>query len=172
MRLLYARAGEAFSYLTGKKMVRQSEDQILETIIQNFTGKKLILLAPVVKGRKGHYRELFVQIRKSGFTKVRVDGEVKEITAKMQVDRYKIHDIEIVVDRIVADIKDVHRIGQSINRCLKEGKGVMMVMEEKTPKPVCHMMNQHQIIFPLTHLMEPVRFATDLDKLKRLLKSL
>jgi excinuclease ABC subunit A len=131
MRLLYARAGEAFSYLTGKKMVRQSEDQILETIVQNFIGKKLILLAPVVKGRKGHYRELFVQIRKSGFTKVRVDGEVMDITAKMQVDRYKIHDIEIVVDRIVADTKDRHRIGMSINRSLKEGKGVMMVMEEK-----------------------------------------
>lgn len=131
MRLLYARAGEAFSYLTGKKMVRQSEDQILDTIIQNFKGRKLILLAPVVKGRKGHYRELFVQIRKSGYTKVRVDGDLVDITAKMQVDRYKIHDIEIVMDRIVADEKDRHRIGQSISKSLKEGKGVMMVMEEK-----------------------------------------
>lgn len=131
MRLLYARAGEAFSYLTGKKMEKQSEDQILDTILQNFNGKKLIILAPVVKGRKGHYRELFVQIRKSGFTKVRVDGELMDITPKMQVDRYKIHDIEIVMDRIVADAKDRHRIGQSINRSLKEGKGVMMVMEEK-----------------------------------------
>jgi excinuclease ABC subunit A len=130
MRLLYARAGEAFSYLTGKKMVRQSEDQILDTIIQNFKAKKLVLLAPVVKGRKGHYRELFVQIRKSGYTKVRADGEVLEIKAKMQVDRYKIHDIEIVIDRIVADAKDRHRIGQSINKALKESKGVIMVMEE------------------------------------------
>ena len=131
MRLLYARAGEAYSYLSGKKMVRQSEDQILDTILQNFKGKRLILLAPIVKGRKGHYRELFVQIRKSGYTKVRVDGEVMDITSKMQVDRYRIHDIEIVLDRIVADGKDRHRIGQSINKSLKEGKGVMMIMEEK-----------------------------------------
>src|SRR6187431_62079 len=127
MRLLYARAGEAFSYLTGEKMVRQSEDQILDSILQNFKGKKLVLLAPIVKGRKGHYRELFQQIRKSGYTKVRIDEEVVEITAKMQVDRYKIHDIEVVIDRIVADAKDRHRIGQSISKALKEGKGVMML---------------------------------------------
>jgi excinuclease ABC subunit A len=130
MRLLYARAGEAFSYLSGERMVRQSEDQILDTLLLNFKGKKLVLLAPVIKGRKGHYRELFQQIRKSGYTKVRVDGEVQEITAKMQVDRYKIHDIELVMDRIIADAKDRARIGQSINKSLKEGKGVMMVMEE------------------------------------------
>lgn len=130
MRLLYARAGEAFSYLTGERMIRQSEDQILDAIIHNFKNKKLVLLAPIVKGRKGHYRELFVQIRKTGYTKVRVDGEVQDITAKMQLDRYKIHDIEIVIDRIVADEKDRHRIGQSISKSLKEGKGVIMVMEE------------------------------------------
>jgi excinuclease ABC subunit A len=130
MRLLFARAGEAFSYLTGDKMVRQSEDQILDTLLQNFKGKKLVLLAPVIKGRKGHYRELFQQIRKSGYTKVRVDGEIQEITAKMQVDRYKIHDIEIVMDRIIADPKDRARIGQSINKSLKEGKGIMMASEE------------------------------------------
>ncbi len=130
MRLLYARAGEAYSYLSGVRMIRQSEDQILDAILQNFKNKKLVLLAPIVKGRKGHYRELFQQIRKSGFTKVRVDGEVQEITAKMQVDRYKIHDIEVVTDRIVADSKDRARIAQSINKSLKEGKGVMMIMEE------------------------------------------
>lgn len=130
MRLLYARAGDAFSYLSGERMVRQSEDQILDSLLENFKGKKLILLAPVIKGRKGHYRELFQQIRKSGYTKVRVNGEILEITAKMQVDRYKIHDIEIVMDRIVADAKDRARIGQSINKSLKEGKGVILVMEE------------------------------------------
>ncbi len=130
MRLLFARAGEAFSYLTGERMIRQSEDQILDSLLQNFHDKKLILLAPIVKGRKGHYRELFLQIRKSGYTKVRVNGEVQEITAKMQLDRYKIHDIEIVVDRIVADANDRARIGQSINKALKEGKGVIMAMEE------------------------------------------
>src|SRR5687768_14612223 len=112
MRLLFARAGEAFSYLTGEKMLRQSEDQILDTILGNFKGKKLVLLAPVVKGRKGHYRELFQQVRKSGYTKVRIDGEVQDITAKMQVDRYKIHDIEIVMDRIITDAKD-RQIGRA-----------------------------------------------------------
>src|SRR5712671_1025658 len=97
LRLLFARAGEAFSYQTGERMIRQSEDQILDSIISNFSGKKLTLLAPVVKGRKGHYRELFVQIRKQGYTKVRVDGTVQDIIAKMQVDRFKIHDIEVVI---------------------------------------------------------------------------
>jgi excinuclease ABC subunit A len=130
MRLLFARAGEAFSYLSGEKMVRQSEDQILDAIINALKGKKLILLAPVIKGRKGHYRELFQQIRKSGYTKVRIDGELQEITAKMQLDRYKIHDIEVVIDRIIADEKDRFRISQSISKSLKEGKGVTMVMEE------------------------------------------
>ena len=130
MRLLFARAGEAFSYLSGEKMVRQSEEQILNGIFQYFNGKKLTLLSPVVKGRKGHYRELFVQIRKSGFTKVRIDGKIEEITAKMQLDRYKIHDIEIVIDRIVAEAKDRFRIGQSVARSLKEGKGIMMLLEE------------------------------------------
>lgn len=130
MRLLFARAGEAFSYLSGNKMVRQSEDQILDAIITNFAGKKLTLLAPVVKGRKGHYRELFVQIRKQGYSKVRVDGDVLDITAKMQVDRFKIHDIEIVIDRIVPQEKDRHRMGQSIAAAMKEGKGVIMMMEE------------------------------------------
>ncbi|MFM8850536.1 MAG: excinuclease ABC subunit UvrA, partial [Cytophagales bacterium] len=130
MRLLYARAGEAFSYQTGDKMVRQSEEQILDAIIHNFAGKKLVLLAPVVKGRKGHYRELFVQIRKQGYTKVRVDGELMDITPKMQLDRFKIHDIELVIDRIVPDTKDRYRIGQSVNAALKEGKGVVMLLEE------------------------------------------
>lgn len=130
MRLLFARAGEAYSWMTGNKMIRQSEDQILDALLQNFADAKLTLLAPVVKGRKGHYRELFVQIRKSGYSKVRIDGEVKDVVPKMQVDRYKIHDIEVVVDRIVADPRDRHRIAQSIQRALKEGKGVMMAMEQ------------------------------------------
>ena len=130
MRLLFARAGEAYSWMTGNKMVRQSEDQILDALLQNFAGAKLTILAPVVKGRKGHYRELFVQIRKSGYTKVRIDGEIRDVVPKMQVDRYKIHDIEVVVDRILADSRDRHRIAQSIQRALKEGKGVMMAMEQ------------------------------------------
>jgi excinuclease ABC subunit A len=130
MRLLFARAGEAYSYLSGNKMVRQSEDQIVDAILKNFKNKKLTLLAPIVKGRKGHYRELFVQVRKQGYTKVRVDGGLQDITAKMQVDRFKIHDIEIVIDRIVSDEKDRARISQSINKALKEGKGILLVLEE------------------------------------------
>lgn len=130
LRLLYARAGEAFSYLTGKKMTRQSEDQIIDMILSNYSDQKLVLLAPVVKGRKGHYRELFVQIRKMGFSKVRVNGDVQDLIPKMQVDRYKTHDIEIVIDRIVVAEKDKKRIRQSVNDCLKHGGGVMMIMKE------------------------------------------
>lgn len=130
MRLLYARAGEAYSYLTGKRMIRQTEDQIIEQLFSNFSEKKLYILAPVVKGRKGHYRELFEQIRKMGFSKVRVDGVVMDIVPKMQVDRYKIHDIEIVIDRIVADESDRFRITQSLKSGLQHGKGVIMVRTE------------------------------------------
>ncbi|MFY0607943.1 MAG: excinuclease ABC subunit UvrA [Cyclobacteriaceae bacterium] len=130
MRLLFARAGEAYSYVTGKKMVRQTEDQIVDHILKNYDGQKLILLAPVVKGRKGHYRELFVQIRKMGFTKVRVDGEIQELVAKMQVDRYKTHDIEIVVDRILVRSKDEKRIRQSVQAAFKHANGILMVSDE------------------------------------------
>ncbi len=131
LRLLYARAGEAYSYATGKKMIKQSEEQITDLIISGFQEKKLILLAPLVKGRKGHYRELFQQIRKSGYTKVRVDGEVQDITPKMQVDRYKTHDIEVVVDRIIVREKDRARISQSINSCLNQGNGIMLSQDEQ-----------------------------------------
>jgi len=129
LRVLYARAGEAISYKTGKKMQRQTEDQIIEHLISEFPDAKLSILAPVVKGRKGHYRELFQQIRKMGFTKARVDGVILEIDARMQVDRYKTHDIEIVVDRIVVDKKDKYRITQSVKTALKHGNGVMMVRD-------------------------------------------
>ncbi|RPA69726.1 excinuclease ABC subunit UvrA [Cyclobacteriaceae bacterium YHN15] len=131
MRLLFARAGEAYSYLSGHKMIRQTEDQIIEQLFENFKGKKVYILAPVVKGRKGHYRELFEQIRKIGFSKVRVDGVVLEVVPKMQVDRYKIHDIEIVVDRIIADEEDRYRITQSLKTALHHGKGIMMLRDEE-----------------------------------------
>ncbi len=130
LRLLYARTAEAFSWVTGEKMTRQSQDQIIEHILSHFTGQKLVLLAPVVKGRKGHYRELFVQIGKSGFTKVRVDGQITDITPKMQLDRYKMHDIEIVIDRIVVREDDRFRISQSVGAALKHGKGIMMISDE------------------------------------------
>ncbi len=130
LRLLYARAAHAYSYLTGKKMARQSEEQIINHITSYFDGKKLSLLAPAVKGRKGHYRELFVQIRKAGYTKVRVNGEVQDLVPKMQVDRYKTHDIEIVVDRLKVVEKDRQRIVQSIQTALQLGKGIIMILDE------------------------------------------
>jgi excinuclease ABC subunit A len=130
MRLLYARAGEAYSYLTGKKMIRQTEDQIIEQLFDKFRDQKLYILSPIVKGRKGHYRELFEQVRKMGFSKVRVDGVVMDVVPKMQVDRYKIHDIEIVIDRIVAEEQDRFRISQSLKTGLQHGKGVIMLRDE------------------------------------------
>jgi len=131
MRLLYARAGEAYSYVTGEKMIKQSIDQIIDVILQDYQDQKLILLAPVVKGRKGHYRELFVQIAKLGYTKVRVDGVVMDIQPKMQLDRFKIHDIEIVVDRIVVKTEDRFRLSQSVQTAMNQGKGVIMTRDEK-----------------------------------------
>jgi excinuclease ABC subunit A len=130
LRLLFARAGIAYSYVTGKPMIKQSQDQIVEKILEEYDGQKLSLLAPVVKGRKGHYRELFVQIRKMGYTKVRVDGEVMDMEPKMQLDRYKIHDIEIVVDRIIPKAEDRYRISQSVGTALKVGKGSMLLLNE------------------------------------------
>lgn len=131
LRLLYARSGEAFSYVTGEKMVRYSDEQIIDLILEKYKGKKINLLAPVVKGRKGHYRELFEDVRKKGFTKVRIDGELVDITPKMQVDRYKIHDIEIVIDRleITKDIQS--RLYQSLQTAMKQGKGTIMVLEHE-----------------------------------------
>lgn len=129
IRLLFARAGEAYSYVTGEKMVRYSDDQIVELIIKEYTGKHILLLAPVVKGRKGHYRELFEDIRKKGFTKVRLDGAVLDITPKMQTDRYKIHDIEIVIDRVEVTPASGTRLSQSLQTAMKHGKGTMMVLD-------------------------------------------
>lgn len=132
LRLLYARAGEAFSYVTGEKMIRQSEDQVINTILEELEGQAILLLAPVVKGRKGHYREDFVTWRKWGYAKVRVDGEVMDIVPRMQVDRYKVHDIEIVVDRIKVKSEDRTRISQSVQTAMKLGKGVIMVQSGET----------------------------------------
>lgn len=129
-RLLYARAGEAYSYLSGKKMIRQTEDQIVELVFEKHLGKKIILLSPIVRGRKGHYRELFVQIRKMGFSKVRVNGEIQELVPKMQLDRYKTHDIEIVIDRVIPKADDGGRLRQSVQTALKHGDGVLMVQNE------------------------------------------
>jgi excinuclease ABC subunit A len=130
MRLLYARIGEAYSYNTGKKMVKWSEEEIVDNIFKRFENQKISLLAPLVRGRKGHYRELFEEIRKKGFVKVRVDGEIKDLAPKMQVDRYKIHDIEVVVDRLKVSDDFRVRISQSVQQTLKMGKDLMMVLAE------------------------------------------
>ncbi len=131
LRLLYARVGEAYSYNTGKKMVKFSEEEIVANIFSRFKGEKISLLAPLVRGRKGHYRELFEDVRKKGFLKVRIDGEIKDLVAKMQVDRYKIHDIELVVDRLpVTDDMKV-RLSQSVQKALTVGKDLMFVSPQK-----------------------------------------
>ncbi len=130
MRLLFARTGEAFSYVTGEKMERMSEDQILKTIHTKFDEQPVNILAPVVKGRKGHYRELFEQIRKQGYLKVWVDGEIMDVVPKMQLDRYKIHDIDIVVDRLVVSEKDSKRLHTSVQSALKTAKGIIRIADK------------------------------------------
>jgi len=132
LRLLFARASDAYSYVSGEKMVRYTDDQILQLLKEKYKGKKILLLAPVIKGRKGHYRELFQQIGKQGFLRVRIDGELKEIVDRMQVDRYKIHDIEIVIDRIDVDVASHDRLNSSLQMAMKHGKGVMMVQEHNS----------------------------------------
>jgi len=127
LRLLYARASEAYSYVTGELMQRMSEEQIVDRILVEFNDEPIYILAPVVKGRKGHYRELFEQIRKQGYTKVRVDGEILDLTPKMQVDRYKIHDIETVVDRLYASEGDKKRLYTSVMQAMKVAKGIIKI---------------------------------------------
>ncbi len=128
MRLLYARVGEAYSYNTGKKMIKFSEEEIVENIVGKFKNKKITLLAPLVRGRKGHYRELFEDIRKKGYVKARIDGEVKDLVAKMQVDRYKIHDIEVVVDRLAVTPDMKARLSQSVQKTLQVGKDLLFLL--------------------------------------------
>lgn len=128
LRLLYARAGDAYSYLTGEKMVKYSEDQIVDLILNDYEGKKTYLLAPLVRGRKGHYRELFENVRKKGYLHVRIDGELKEITHGMKLDRYKIHDIELVIDRLQVSAKDRQRLKQSLEKAMQQGGGVVMLL--------------------------------------------
>ena len=136
LRLLYARAGDAYSYITGKKMIRQSEDQIINSLLKTFEGQKLMLLAPLVRQRKGHYRELFDEYAKKGFTKMRIDGEVVDLKPKMQLDRYKTHNIELVVDRIVVKEEDRFRVSQSVAQAMLHGKGVIIAINPETPDDI------------------------------------
>jgi excinuclease ABC subunit A len=145
MRLLFARTGEAYSYVSGEKMERMSEDQILKTITEKFKGEPVNILAPVVKARKGHYRELFEQIRKQGYLKVWLDGAIADVEPKMQVDRYKIHDIDIVVDRLVVDENDTKRLYTSIQAALKIAKGIIRIGDK-----------DNNVAYYSKYLMDPI----------------
>jgi len=132
LRLLYARMGDAYSYNTGKKMVRYSEDQMLEHVFDHFNGKKIVLLAPLVRSRKGHYRELFEQIRRQGYNKVRIDKKIVDVKPGMQIDRYKVHDIEVVIDRIAVSEEKMERIRGSLITALKMGNDSIFIMDHDT----------------------------------------
>ncbi len=130
LRLLFARAGDAYSYVTGERMVKYSEDQIVDLILESYEGKKTFLLAPLIRGRKGHYKELFEQIRKKGYLHVRIDGEIKELTHGMKVDRYKNHDIEVVIDRLTVTEKDRKRLKDSMQKAMQQGNGTILLLEK------------------------------------------
>lgn len=132
LRLLFARAGTAYSYLSGEKMVKYTEEQIIDLILNDYAGHRILLLAPLVRTRKGHYRELFEQVRKKGYLYVRVDGEVREVTHGMKLDRYKNHDIEVVVDKLVVSSKDDKRLTQSVATTMTQGDGLLMVLDADT----------------------------------------
>ncbi|NGZ89722.1 excinuclease ABC subunit UvrA [Psychroflexus maritimus] len=153
MRLLFARAGTAYSFETGEKMVSYTDQQIKLQIIEEFEGKKINILAPLIRSRKGHYRELFEQIAKKGFVKVRVDGEVRDIEKGMKLDRYKIHDIEVVVDRIKVDEKSKKRLDESIKTAMKQGKDTLLILEHGAKKPRFFSRN---LMCPTTGISYPV----------------
>ncbi len=143
-RLLFARTADAFSHVSGKKMVHYTEKQILDIITTDFADKDILVLAPLVRSRKGHYRELFQQVAKKGFLRVRVDGDIREITYNMQVDRYKTHDIELVVDRVRVNEKNTRRLEEAVKNAFRQGKGMLMILEnvqdlksgaQEAPKP-------------------------------------
>ena len=132
LRLLFARAGKAYSYSTGEEMVKYTEEQVVEMIVHDYRGKRIFILAPIVKSRKGHYRELFESMRKKGYLNARVDGVVTEITTGMKVDRYKNHDIEIVIDKLPVNEKDSERLRKSVATAMKAGDGLIMILEKDT----------------------------------------
>ena len=132
LRLLYARAGTAYSYLSGEKMVKYTEEQILDLIHRDYKGKRIFILAPLVRTRKGHYKELFEQVRKKGYLYVRVDGEIKEVVHGMKLDRYKNHDIEVVIDKTVVTEKEEKRLKQSVATAMQQGDGLLMILDAQT----------------------------------------
>ena len=132
LRLLYARVADAYSYKTGEKMVQYSEDQIVDLIIESYNGEKISILAPLVRGRKGHYRELFEQIARQGYIRARIDGEITELTPNLRLDRYKTHDIEVVIDRVAVRQSDKDRLRQSVSTAMEMGKGALIVHDFET----------------------------------------
>ena len=158
LRLLYARASDAYSYVTGERMVKYTEEKIIDLILESYEGKKVMLLAPLVRTRKGHYKELFESVRKRGFLTVRVDGEIREILPGMKLDRYKNHDIEVVVDKLIPHAKDLERLKRSVARTLEMGNGLMMLYlpsaPATTPLPNGETANG-QVRFLSKHLMCP-----------------
>lgn len=141
LRLLYARAGEAYSYLSGEKMVKYTDQQILELILSRYIGKKIYLLAPLVRNRKGHYKELFEQVRKKGYLYVRVDGDIREILPGMRVDRYKNHDIEVVIDKLQVSNKFEEQLKASLQTGMKMGEGLVIILDTETNQ-IRHFSNQ------------------------------
>ena len=129
LRLLFSRAADAYSYLSGEKMVKYTEEKILELLLDEYDGKRIYMLAPLVKGRKGHYKELFEQMMRKGYLNIRIDGEMCEMSRGMMVERYKNHDIEVVVDKLVVDAKDTQRLKQSLATTMAQGDGLVMIME-------------------------------------------
>lgn len=146
LRLLYARAGEAYSYVLGEPMVKYTEEKIVNMILDDYEGHKVYLLAPLIRNRKGHYKELFESTRRKGFLTVRVDGELREITSGMKLDRYKNHDIEVVVDKLAVQAKDGERLTKSVAETLRQGHGMMMLLDAA----------DHQVRFYSKQLMDPV----------------
>ena len=132
LRLLFARAGTAYSYVSGEKMVKYTEEKVVDLILERYDGHKVYLLAPLVRSRKGHYRELFESVRKKGFLTVRVDGELKEVVSGMKVDRYKNHDIEVVVDKLAVQAKDRERLEKSVRATMQQGQGLIQVLDNAT----------------------------------------
>ena len=132
LRLLFARAGEAYSYLSGEKMVRYTEEKIIALILEKYQGRRTYILAPLVRNRKGHYKELFEQVRRKGYLTVRIDGELREITHGMKLDRYKNHSIELVVDKLVVDKDDERRLQESVKTAMKQGDGQLMILDADT----------------------------------------
>ena len=130
MRLLYARAGKAYSYASGEEMVKYTEEKVIDMILHDYAGQKIFILAPLVRSRKGHYRELFEAMRRKGYLNIRIDGEMQEIVRGMKVDRYKNHDIEVVIDKLQVSEKDEERLRKSVSIAMKQGEGLILILDK------------------------------------------